>query len=581
MSSNTINYNEQGRAKLLMDGNLEIKDKNGNFVDIAEKVSSIENTLEKVNVETVEPINWLNYNELKEGYRISNSGQEIEDSARTVTGYIPVNYGDTLTLYRKALTTEELENYAIYDNSKQVITYGGRTSTVSIDDPSAKYFRFSMQSKYFTSGKVLVKNDRNPASGERYFDPYETVKIINRIDNADTYNHLPRIDFYGDTTGMTKEVRKTLAFRYIGAADYAYYSKESSREFSGYAKVKWQGSSSVIYPKKNYSINLFKDEACNEKYNIEFQTGWGEHNKYVLKANFIDITHARNIISAKLWGQMVKSRNTSSLSYSRLNDFANGGAIDGYPIRVYFNGEYKGLYTFNLPKDGYTFGMTGASTECLLSAEKGSSGTRFQSAALIDGTDFDYEVEPPDKSWVLNSFNAIYNALQITDATQKKTALETCLDIYSIIDHMIFTTLLTANDNREKNFLMGTFDGTKWFLSQYDMDTTYGIQWHGCSYYSHKDSTNNYKYGALCTAVFNLYKTEFKNRYTYIRENIINTGNLQYLLSGFLIDVPIKLFERESEMYPSIPGTSTNSIAQIVNYMTARFTVVDPMINAL
>lgn len=547
----------------------------------AKDVKEIKNVLENVDLETVEPINWLNYNELKKGYRISSSGQEIEDSTRTVTGYIPVNYGDTLTLYRKDLTIEAWENYAIYDINKQVIAYGGRTSTISIDNPSAKYFRFSMQSAYFTSGKVLVKNDKNPASGEIYFEPYKTIKIINRIDNADTYNHLPRIDFYGDATGMTKDVRKTLAFRYIGASDYAYYNKEGSREFRGYAKVKWQGSSSIIYPKKNYTINLYKDEDCTEEYNIEFKTGWGEHNKYVLKANFIDTTHARNIISAKLWGQMVKSRNTSSISYIKLKDFVNGGAVDGYPIRVYFNGEYKGLYTFNLPKDGYTFGMTGAATECLLSAEKGSAGTRFQSAALINGTDFDYEVEPPDNSWVLNSFNAIYNALQITDATQKKTALETCLDIYSIIDHMIFTTLIVANDNRDKNFLMGTYDGTKWFLSQYDMDATYGLQWHGCAYYSHKDAISNYTYGALCTAIFNLYKEEFKNRYTYIRENIINTGNLQYLLSNFLVDVPIKLLERESEMYPSIPSTATSNIAQIVNYMEARFTVVDPIINAL
>ena len=34
----------------------------------------------------------------------------------------------------------------------------------------------------------------------------------------------------------------------------------------------------------------------------------GAQSKYVLKANWIDITHSRNIIGARLWGDVVKSR---------------------------------------------------------------------------------------------------------------------------------------------------------------------------------------------------------------------------------------------------------------------------------
>jgi len=537
----------------------------------------------KKNIETVEPVNWINFSEAISGKRINgDTGELIDSSTSTTTGFIPVKKGDKLTLFGSTLSPMNWTTYAVYDENYQVISFGKSASSITITDERAKYFRFSIGSAYFNGQQTLTKGDVYPGTGERYFDPYTTIRVINRrVDNAEQYNHLPRIDFYGDISGMSKDDKKVLEFCYIGATDYVYINRETARRFSGFATVKWQGSTSIKYPKKNYSINLYKDEACTEKYNIEFKSGWGEHNKYVLKANFVDPSHARNIISAKLWGQLVKSRSTNSLTYTKLKDFPNGGAVDGYPIRVYINGEYKGLYTFNLPKDGYTFGMTGDATECLLSAEERTNGTMFTSAALIDGSDFDYELEPPDKSWVLNSFNAIYNALQISNSEQKKQALENCLDIESIIDHMIFTTLLCATDNRFKNFLMGTFDGTKWFLSQYDMDCTFGNVWHGCGYYSRSEAINSYKNGSLCNAVYNLYKNEFKTRYSYVRENIINIGNLQYLFSNFLVDVPLKLIELDSELYPSIPGTLTNNIAQIINYMEDRFTVVDPMINAL
>ncbi len=62
------------------------------------------------------------------------------------------------------------------------------------------------------------------------------------------------------------------------------------------------------YPKKNFTIKLFKDSERNQKKKVAFKN-WGEQNKFCLKANWIDISHARNVVSARLWGDVVKSRN--------------------------------------------------------------------------------------------------------------------------------------------------------------------------------------------------------------------------------------------------------------------------------
>ena len=65
---------------------------------------------------------------------------------------------------------------------------------------------------------------------------------------------------------------------------------------------------------------------------------WGRQYKYVLKANYIDLTHARNVVSAKLWGKCVKTRSNFDSLPEQLRTSPNLGAIDGFFIKVYYDG---------------------------------------------------------------------------------------------------------------------------------------------------------------------------------------------------------------------------------------------------
>ena len=99
--------------------------------------------------------------------------------------------------------------------------------------------------------------------------------VLNALDTPafdPTVYGLPVLYLTGDTTGMSKDNAVSL--------EYVY------GERSGTATVKWQGSSSLSYPKKNYTINF--DNA------FEAAEGWGIQKKYCLKANYIDHSHASN-----------------------------------------------------------------------------------------------------------------------------------------------------------------------------------------------------------------------------------------------------------------------------------------------
>ena len=104
---------------------------------------------------------------------------------------------------------------------------------------------------------------------------------------------IPKLYFEGDISNMdTKTDLREITFRYV----------DGDRIVSGYAELKVQGTSSLAYKKKNYTIKLFQDEGHNDKMKVDF--GWGEQSKYCLKANWVDRTHSRNVVTARLGAQV-------------------------------------------------------------------------------------------------------------------------------------------------------------------------------------------------------------------------------------------------------------------------------------
>ena len=108
-------------------------------------------------------------------------------------------------------------------------------------------------------------------------------------------------------------------------AELTYISKTLS--FHAYIEIKCQGTSSMSYPKKNFTIKLFEDDSRTIKKKIAFRN-WGEQNKFCLKANWIDISHLRNVVSAQLWGDIVKSRSNYETLPELLRESPNNGAVE-------------------------------------------------------------------------------------------------------------------------------------------------------------------------------------------------------------------------------------------------------------
>ena len=403
----------------------------------------------------------------------------------------------------------------------------------------------------------------------------ETTGDITIAFNPDAWG-LPVLRLNGVRTGISKENAVNLT--------YIYEGKE------GDCTLKWQGSSSIKWPKKNYTIK-FKDEN-----GIVIRDEWGAQKKYCLKANYIDFSHARNLVNAKLWGQVVKSRKNVD---SRLKTLVNAGAVDGFPICLVINEEYQGIYTFNIPKDGWMMGMTGSNTQeailCASGAES-SAGALFKTKNIglriedEDEGDFDLEYLPDegDPTQTEASLERLIAACIDSDGTDLDTTIAKYLDWDSAIDFICFTTLINGFDCLSKNYLLATFDGTKWFFSAYDMDCTYGLHWDGTKFFRVREAYGNRaSFGQFCSLhrafeLVKLYKKDaLKARYAELRADILSEDNVATQFANFIGLIPQGVYDQECQVWKTLPNTSTNNLSQIRDFYRLKCADLDAEIAKL
>lgn len=366
---------------------------------------------------------------------------------------------------------------------------------------------------------------------------------------------IPILYLSGSMAGMTKDDSVTLNYIY--------------GERSGTCTLKWQGSSSIQCPKKNYTI----------KFDNEFEvvSGWGSQKKYVLKANFVDSSHARNIVCAKLWGQIVKSRTPANAT---LNALPNGGAVDGFPIIVSFNGEFHGLYTWNIPKDDWMFGMDGSTQQAILCAETAHNGAvNFKGlATLVDdgnGLDFDVEYSYNDQTdWILTSLNRLISAVMNSDGTNITYGITPYIDWESAIDYYIHTVLTANYDGVQRNYLLSTYDGIKWFFTGYDMDVVLGLRAMGKYFYAANDTAASFGVIANTNKLFYLIwkymRPQLRARYEELRAAVMSVENVANMFVDFIADIPSPVYADDVRLYTSIPSTGANNLAQIITYYDLR-----------
>lgn len=358
------------------------------------------------------------------------------------------------------------------------------------------------------------------------------------------------------------------------------YTFESEMQiFEGYCKIKCQGSTSLGYAKKNFTIKTFTDSECTQKAKFRFRN-WKAKNKFCYKANWIDFTHARNIVCARLWGEMLESRSNYESLPTELKTAPNHGAIDGFFVKMYVNGVYYGRYTLNIPKDAWMANLdeTNVNHAMVMSETCFDSGI-FRSTVLLDGSDWTDELHDTVPENIKTRWNEVIRFINEASDEEFYNNIDNYIDIQSVIDYDVFCVVLCGIDSFGKNQMFLTYDGQKWYMSVYDLDSMLGLQWNGSELLP-----ANYPRGAftdlnrnlLMNRVEKLFGKEIAARYREVSQRELSVEHICSSFEEFMADCPQELVEAD-RVFTSVSGekieaplVDTNTLAFIQQFVAER-----------
>ena len=431
-----------------------------------------------------------------------------------------------------------------------------------------------------TGSSLQLKNSQGNLIGNAITLPStsggtsETVTVV-----RDIYanNEMPKMYVTSDRLG-------SLATKADGTADCEVEIRFNRQIIKCYATGAIQGASSAAYPAKNYTFKFYSDAAHSTKNKID--VGWGKQSKYCFKKNYVDSTHTRNLSGARIAFDMVNSRPESDFKNSLLTTPRNG-AVDGFPCIIYLNGEFWGLYTWNIPKDAWMFNMSDDNpNHMVLCAEYNNDGdmsaaNTCQFRALWGGEEKDgnWSVEAGTYSEALKtSFNNAINFVMTATDEDFKVNISNYFDLYSLLDYYCFSYFVCHYDGLGKNMLMATYDGVHWGACLYDMDSIYGATFNGQGFLEYnKKCPEEYQENnsLLWQRIEKCFAQELYDRYIELRKGALSLGNIVEHVEEIYDLIPDRVFKEDWTKWNAIPSQATNTLARFRAFMKNRAAYVD------
>lgn len=427
-----------------------------------------------------------------------------------------------------------------------------------------------------------------------------------------------------------------------------------------------QGNSSLGMPKKNGAIDLCNDEwEGDDTFSIKFGD-WVEQDSFHLKSYyadyfigvaavgydlFKDIINTRDIYNNRDWKRyQLPDLDTVGVDSQALADFDDNHSLtddatcfpQGFPCIVYLDGEFYGVYSWQIKKhrDNYQMKKANYSQIHLDGLLEGESifnldgtldwgiitGTKGDSQGNKDG----FEIRNPKKLICIDGkkYDADDHNVEIIgedsdnyDSTDKdmvntakvKSALVTLstyiptlqgmadggstydeikakvaeyFDTTSLIDFCIFGDITCNADGYRKNWQWLTYDGKKWIVEPYDLDSIFGWS----SWSDIKPTVG--QYGGELTIpsgwVIRYWQLELQKRYKELRDNgIIDADYITGKLKDWIERVGSGNYDKDHEKWPynkamySSAGsayanvTRKDSIYRFYNWVTQRIAQCD------
>lgn len=396
----------------------------------------------------------------------------------------------------------------------------------------------------------------------------ETIHVSSVSDDS-----IPRLKLNGSLEGIGKKSRVVVE------ADF----QSQDQNFTCYGILTLQGHSTYGLPKKNYTIRFYDDQKGEEKHKLQFKN-WRKEHKYILKANYADLSQSRNLAGGKIWADMVQTRNHVS---QRILDLPTYGTVDGFPVAVYLNDSFMGLYTLNLHKDDDLYRLKKEEQGALLicNAQTTEESLFLSTAAFAEDYSSDWEVEfcgTEDESWAKESFNQLISFVMNSNDQEFRENLGNYLDTDAAVDYLLFIYALGLQNSGAKDLVLVNYDG-QWIPSAFDMEEAFGLDENNGKYLKADDFVPTLSDGGwssntgslLWDRLLNNYTEQILDRYHMLRSNSFSEDYMIKCVHEYFDSVPETWYDEDFYLYPDRPVKDNEMIVQIEKYIKDRMQVLD------
>ena len=229
--------------------------------------------------------------------------------------------------------------------------------------------------------------------------------------------------------------------------------------------------------------------------------------------------------------------------------------------------------------------MGSGTQEAVICANVDTPAVDLRVHTKADGTDHELEevTDENNAAWVATSLNGLIDLCVNSYGANLDTTIAQRMDWSSAIDYLIFTVLIDGRDMYKKNYILATWDGTKWVWSAYDMDSTYGLQWAGAEILPANEGISFMKFrvNRVMELIYRFKTNALRARYQTLRAGVLSDENINVMFENFAHGIPAVLYDADARRWPSVPGSSVVTVDQILRWLQRRLAVVDKWVDEL
>ena len=358
------------------------------------------------------------------------------------------------------------------------------------------------------------------------------------------------------------------------------------------AKMSVQGQGSAGDKKKNYTIDFYNidGDALKLKFGDTIAS-----SSYHLKGFYRDPTHMRDQGGYRCWKELVQKLD---YPYSKINNIVYSASPSrpmdaeftadakyyphGFPVEVYLNGKFYGLYTLRLKKLNQNYALDKSNINhifldsgtytALLKEPFDATDWEIKSPKMIGYTDLGI-IPPAFANTVGASCTRLFEFTRTLSTSYPNHA------DYIVLPHWVLYYLmceLTGDwDHHGNNYNIITWNNQQWSIFPYDLDWTLNWFANGIG-----NTQSTYLLSSdIWTTFRNVFTPEIKDLWTKYRKNgDITVEKVAKHYRNAVSNVPREIYKADKDKWGSFPtfeNVNYPDLEQVYRWFEARIVYLD------